>query len=70
MEAETKNKIRELREAKGQKQAELALFLNCSPETLCRYENGKRDPSLAMALRLAAYFDVSTDYLFMLNEKK
>lgn len=69
LEAETKNRIREFREANGQKQSDLALLLDCSPETLCRYETGKRDPSLAMAIRIAKYFQVSTDEIFRLNEK-
>lgn len=70
MGAETKNSIKELRIAAGLTQEKVALDNGCDTQTICRYETGKRDPSLAMALRLAAYFKVSTDDVFKLPEKR
>jgi len=68
-EAETKNTIGSLRKSRGLKQSELAQALGCDSQTISRYETGKRDPSLAMGIRIAAYFNVSVESIFSLNEK-
>lgn len=46
------------------KQRKAAMDLNISREALSHYENGRRDPSLAMLILLSDYFHVSIDYLF------
>lgn len=69
MEAETTNNLRELRKAAGVRQRDLAEYLECDIQTISRFENGKRDPSLAMGLRIAAYFNKSTDEIFALNKQ-
>lgn len=44
--------------------------LNISREALSHYENGKREPSLAMLNKLSDYFNVSIDFLINGKEFK
>lgn len=53
-------KIRKLRKLNQQK---VAMELNISREALSHYENGKREPSLDMLIKMSRYFNVSIDYL-------
>ena len=41
---------------------------SCS-RTIGRYERGKRNPSLEIALKLTKHFEVSVEELFVLDEK-
>ncbi|MEL6540098.1 MAG: helix-turn-helix transcriptional regulator [Pseudomonadota bacterium] len=59
-----KNCLRELRKARGLKQADLADALDISRQTVISVEADKYDPSLPMAYRMAAYFDVPVEELF------
>ena len=59
-----KNCLRELRKARGLKQADLADALDISRQTGISVEADKYDPSLPMAYRMAAYFDVAVEDLF------
>lgn len=44
-------------------QKELAAFLNVSVGTISNYENGVHSPDMETLLRIADFYDVSTDYL-------
>ena len=57
------NRIKMLREEKGLKQEELAKMMSVSPSTIGMYEINKREPNNELILKLADYFNVSTDYL-------
>ena len=57
------NKIKELREEKGLKQEDLAKAMSVSPSTIGMYEINKREPNNELIIKLAAFFDVSVDYL-------
>lgn len=59
-----KNRLRELRKGRGLNQAELAEALDISRQTIIAVEADKYDPSLPMAYRLAAFFDVPVEDLF------
>lgn len=59
-----KLRLKEIREAKGIKQAQLAALLNCSVAAYSRYESGTRQPSIETLGILADFFGVSTDYLY------
>ena len=56
-------KLAELRKERGVSQAKLAQSLGLDPSTVAKYETGDRQPDLFTLVRLADYFDVSTDYL-------
>ena len=55
--------LREVRRARRLNQLKVAMDLHISREALSHYENGKREPSLAMLNRMSDYFNVSIDYL-------
>ena len=59
-----KNRLRELRKALGINQADLAEALEVSRQTIIALEAEKYDPSLPMAYRIAAYFEVPVEDLF------
>ena len=59
-----KNCLRELRKGRGLKQADLADALEISRQTVIAVEADKYDPSLPMAYRIAAFFEVPVEELF------
>ena len=44
-------------------QAEVAKCIGTNPQTLGRYEQGKRKPDIEIVQRIADYYDVSVDFL-------
>ena len=58
------NRVRELREAKGWSQGELAERLAVSRQTVNAIETGKSDPSLPLAFKLAKLFKKAIEDLF------
>ncbi len=63
-----KNKIRELRRAKGDRQEDLAAALGVSRQTIIAIENDKYDPTLGLAMRLARYLHTTVEELFVLED--
>lgn len=57
------DRIKLLREEKHLKQEELAKDLSVAPSTIGMYETNKRQPNNDLIIKLAKYFNVSTDYL-------
>lgn len=55
--------LRELLEEHEITQKQLALALNVAPSTLGGYVQGTSEPDVATLKRIAAYFQVSMDYL-------
>ena len=60
-------RIRDLREDADLKQRELAEILNCSQRVYSNYELGQRDIPTDVLIRLANFYQVSTDYLLGLT---
>ena len=56
-------RITALRRAKELNQKQLAEKLNISPSAIGMYEQGRREPSLALIVELAKILSVSTDFL-------
>ena len=54
-----------LRIEKGWSQAELARRIRVSASAVGMYEQGRREPSLGLLVRLALELSVTTDYLLM-----
>lgn len=59
-----KIKVKELREAKGMSQADLARAVNASKPLVCQWESGVRRPSLHYLPVLADVLGCSIDALF------
>ncbi len=57
------NRLRFLRNEKGESLEKIAKFLNVTIQTISNYETEKRDMTPDTILKLSEYFEVSTDYL-------
>ena len=57
------NRIKELRNQKRIKQTELAKILSVAPSTLSYWERGEYEPSNETIIKLASFFETTTDYL-------
>ncbi|MGN1130415.1 MAG: helix-turn-helix domain-containing protein [Ruminococcus sp.] len=55
--------LKKIRKIKHLSQQKVAFDLNISREALSYYENGKREPSLNLLLKMSDYFNVSINYL-------
>ncbi len=60
-----KNRIEEFRKQRGIKQEELAMAMEVSRQTIGSLENGRYNPSILLAFKLAKYFDVSIEDIFI-----
>lgn len=58
-----KTRLKELRLEKNVSQLEVAKMLNMSKMAVSHWEKGNSEPSIEQLKLLAAYFDVSIDYL-------
>ena len=63
-----KNKIGEIRQERGIKQDELAKALGVSRQTISSLENGRYDPSILLAHKIAKMFDMSIEEVFLFEE--
>ena len=59
------NRLRELRDARGWSQGELAERLEVSRQTVNALETGKYDPSLPLAFRIARLFSLRIEDVFL-----
>ena len=64
-----KNRLEELRKEKGIKQEELAAVLEVSRQTIGSLENGRYNPSITLAFRIARYFGLSIEEIFIYEEE-
>lgn len=58
------NRIEQLRAARNLTQQELADILDVSRQTVSSLENGRYNPSLILAFRIAQYFQLSIEDIF------
>jgi len=63
-----RNTIKVERAKKNITQADLAEAIDVSRLTIHSIETGKFNPSILIALKIARYFDITVDELFMLEE--
>ena len=63
-------KIREVRQARGMSQVELAGLLGVTKQSVSNWENDNIQPSIEMLVKLAETLAVSTDYLLGLDGRK
>ncbi len=63
-------RLKELREDNDLKQKELAEYLHIKQNTYSQYENGQRQLPIDILIKLAKYYNVSTDYILGLSKEK
>lgn len=64
-----KNCLEELRKQRGIKQEDLAAALEVSRQTIGSLENGRYNPSIILAFKIARYFDMSIEDIFIYEEE-
>ena len=65
-----KNRLEEIRKERGIKQEELAAALEVSRQTIGSLEIGRYNPSIILAFKLARYFNMSIEDIFIYEEGK
>ena len=63
-----KNHLEKLRKSRGIKQEELAAALQVSRQTIGSLENGRYNPSIQLAFKIARYFGMSIEDIFIYEE--
>ena len=64
-----KNRIEEIRKKHGMNQEELADAREVSRQTIGSLENGRYNPSIILAFKIARYFDMSIEEIFLYEEE-
>ncbi|MFA6648118.1 MAG: helix-turn-helix transcriptional regulator [Candidatus Izemoplasmatales bacterium] len=65
-----KNKLEELRKTRGISQEELADQLEVSRQTIGSLENGRYNPSIILAFKIARFFELSIEEIFIYEEEE
>ncbi|ALZ87013.1 Cro/Cl family transcriptional regulator [Aerococcus urinaeequi] len=65
-----KNNLEELRKQKGINQEDLADTLKVSRQTISSLENGRYNPSIILAIKIARYFEKPVEEIFIYEEDK
>ncbi len=64
-----KNRLEEIRKKHGIKQEELAAALEVSRQTIGSLENGRYNPSILLAFKIARYFGTNIEDIFIYEEE-
>ncbi len=64
-----RNRIAELRRARRVSQAELADAVDVTRQTIISLENGRYNASLLLAHKIARYFDLTIEDVFLFEEE-
>ena len=64
-----KNRIEEIRKERGVRQEEFAKLMSVSRQTISSLENGRYNPSILLAYKIAKYFDMTIEEVFMFEEE-
>ena len=65
-----KNRLEQLRKERGIRQEELAAALEGSRQTIGSLENGRYNPSIKLAFKIARYFGLSIEDIFIYEEEQ
>lgn len=65
-----KNRLEELRKSRGIRQEELAAAMDVSRQTIGSLENGRYNPSITLAFKLARYFGLAIEDIFIYEEEQ
>ena len=63
-----KNRLEEIRKRRGIKQEDLASALKVSRQTIGSLENGRYNPSIVLAFKIARYFNMAIEEIFIYEE--
>ena len=63
-----KNRIEQLRKIKNITQIQLADALEVSRQTISSLENGRYNPTIILAFKIAKFFNVSIEEIFIYEE--
>ena len=64
-----KNRLEEIRKARGITQEELAAALSVSRQTIGSLEKGRYNPSILLAFKIARYFGMRIEDIFIDEEE-
>ena len=64
-----KNRLEEIRKSRGITQEQLAAALCVSRQTIGSLENGRYNPSIILAFKIARYFNLSIEDIFIYEEE-
>lgn len=64
-----KNRLEEMRKQRGILQEELAAAMEVSRQTISSLENGRYNPSIILAIKIARYFRMPVEEIFIFEEE-
>ena len=64
-----KNRIEEIRKERGIRQDEFGKLMGVSRQTISSLENGRYNPSITLAYKIAKYFDMCIEDVFIFEEE-
>ena len=65
-----KNRIEEIRRTRGIRQEEFAKAMDVSRQTISSLETGRYNPSIFLAYKIARYFDLTIEEVFLFEESE
>jgi len=65
-----KNKIEAIRKERGILQDEVAKAMGVSRQTISSLENGRYNPSIILAYKIAKYFGMTIEEVFIFEEEE
>ena len=65
-----KNRIEQIRKERGILQEEMAKAMGVSRQTISSLENGRYNPSIILAYKIARYFDMPKEEVFVFDEEE
>ena len=65
-----KNRLEKIRKSRGITQEELANILAVSRQTIGSLENGRYNPSIILAFKIAKFFNLTIEDIFIYEEEE
>ena len=65
-----KNRIEEIRKERGIRQDEFAVLMGVSRQTISSLETGRYNPSIYLAYKIAKYFGMTIEEVFIFEEEE
>lgn len=64
-----KNRIEDIRKERGIRQEDFAKAMGVSRQTISSLENGRYNPSILLAYKIARYFEMTIEEVFLFEEE-